>query len=95
MQKKKKKRAIITVIGRDKVGIIAQVSQVMAENNINIEELNQTIIKKIFTMVMLVDLTQVSLSVAELSRKLNKLSGKINCEIHVHDEKIINAMHRL
>ncbi|MBD3244954.1 MAG: ACT domain-containing protein [Candidatus Moranbacteria bacterium] len=95
MTKKPKKRAIIAVLGKDKIGTVSKISSFMAKNSINIEEISQTIIKDIFTMIMLLDLEKSDLTIAELSKKLSKIGGEIGHEIHVHDEKIIKAMHRI
>ncbi len=95
MKKQVRKRAVVSVVGKDKVGTVASVSNFMAQNKINIEEISQNIMDDIFTMIMLVDLEKTSYNVAELSVQLKKLGKKIGHEIHVHDEKIINAMHRI
>jgi len=94
-EKNSKSRAIITVIGQDKIGTVAEVSNFLAKNLINIEEISQTVLADIFTMTMLVDLSRSSLNIAELAEKLAKMGAKINHEIHVHDEKIFDAMHRV
>jgi ACT domain-containing protein len=91
----KQKRGIITVIGKDKIGTVATISNFLAKNEINIEEISQTILEDIFTMTMLVDLSRSNLNIAELSEQLEKVGKKINHEIHVHDEKIFDAMHRI
>lgn len=90
-----KSRAIVTVIGKDKIGTVAEISSVLAKNQVNIEEISQTVLEDIFTMTMLVDLAKSNLNIAELSGKLEKVGSKINHEIHVHDEKIFDAMHRI
>lgn len=90
-----KQKAIITVIGKDKVGIIASVTTILASNEINILDLSSTVMDDNFTMVMLVDLEKSDLNIAQLSDKLTKLGRSISQEIHTHDEKIIRAMHRI
>lgn len=90
-----KQRAIITVVGKDKVGIIASVTSLLASNKLNILDLSSTTLADNFTMVMLVDLARSNLNIVELSDKLKKLGKKIGQEINIHDEKIIRAMHRI
>ena len=91
----KSQRAVITVVGQDTIGIVAAVTGLLASSQINILDITQTTLDGIFTMTMLADLEKSSLTVADLSDKLKKLGKKINQEIHVHDEKMIRAMHRI
>jgi ACT domain-containing protein len=91
----KKQRAIITVIGKDQIGIVAKVTTLLAEHQINIMDISQRIMDGIFTMTMLVDLEKTPFTVADLSDKLKKIGKEIGQEIHVHDEEIIKAMHRI
>ncbi|MBD3299994.1 MAG: ACT domain-containing protein [Candidatus Moranbacteria bacterium] len=95
MTKKSKQLAVITVIGKDKVGIVAKITNFLAKNSINIEEISQNVMRGIFTMVLLVDLEKSSLSISELSKKLEKTGKQIGMDVHVHDENIIRAMHRV
>ena len=88
-------RAIVTVIGKDKSGIIASVSGVLASQNVNIEDISQTIVQNNFTMIMLCDLSSAKLSLKELAVELNKLGLKIGVSIHVQHEDIFNAMHKI
>ena len=91
----RKQRALITVIGKDEVGIVAAVASLLAANKVNILEINQSIMAGFFYMIMLVDLEKSNLTLSELSDKLKKLGKKIGQEITVQDEKIIQAMHRI
>jgi ACT domain-containing protein len=88
-------RAIVTVIGKDKSGIIAKVSMALAENNVNIEDISQTIVQGNFTMIMLCDLENSKLSLGELAKELVALGDKIGVSIHVQHEDIFNAMHKI
>jgi len=88
-------RAIITVIGCDKVGIIANVSAVLAKNNINILDISQTIMQDIFTMIMLVDISGLKTSFAELSDKLEEKGKEMGLSIRIQHEDIFNSMHRI
>lgn len=95
MKAKEKQRAIITVVGKDAIGIVARVTNLLASHQINILDLSQRIMGEIFVMTMLVDLEKSSLTIAGLSNKLEKIGKEIGQEIHIHDEKIIKAMHRI
>lgn len=86
--------AIVTVVGQDKVGIIAAVCALLAENNVNILDISQTILQGSFTMVMAVDLGDQPL-LEELRRRLQELGEKMNISIHIQREEIFDAMHRI
>ena len=88
-------KAIVTVIGKDKSGIIAKVSTALADNNVNIEDISQTIVQENFTMIMLCDLEKASVSLKELKVKLVELGESIGVSIHVQHEDIFNAMHKI
>ena len=88
-------RAIVTVIGKDKAGIIAKVSTALAENLVNIEDISQTIVQGNFTMLMLCDLSGAKLTLKELKNNLLELGEKIGVSIHVQHEDIFNAMHKI
>ena len=88
-------KTIVTVIGKDKPGIIAKVSVALAENNVNIEDISQTIMQGNFTMLMLCDLSQSALSVKDLSNVLNKVGEQTGVSIHVQNQEIFNAMHKI
>lgn len=87
------KKAVITVIGKDTVGIIAKVSNLLYENNINILDISQTIMQDLFTMIMLVDMKEVQ--VGDLQEKLNTIADEMNLSIRVQNEEIFNSMHRI
>ncbi len=88
-------RAIVTVVGKDKSGIIAKVSTALADNDVNIEDISQTIVQGNFTMLMLCDLSASSLEVTGLKTLLAKLGEEIGVVIHVQNEQIFNAMHKI
>lgn len=88
-------RAIVTVIGKDKPGIIAKVSTALAENQVNIEDISQTLMQDNFTMLMLCDLEKSTLSLNELQASLVGLGQTIGVSIHVQHEDIFNAMHKI
>ncbi len=87
--------AIVTVIGKDKSGIIAKVSTALAENNVNIEDISQTVVSSNFTMVMLCSLDGAKKSLSELHDELIELGNKIGVSITVQHEDIFNAMHKI
>jgi ACT domain-containing protein len=88
-------RGIITVIGKDRVGIIAAVSNILAGANVNILDITQTTLQDIFTMIMLVDLTNPAITFDQLSKKLNDKGEEIGLSIRIQREDIFNAMHRI
>lgn len=88
-------KAIITVVGKDKVGIIAGVSTLLAEANVNILDISQTILQEYFTMIMLVDLSHTKLSLETLKEKLNKKGEELGVSIRLQHEDIFQAMHRI
>lgn len=87
--------AIITVVGSDKVGIIAKVSAYMAEHDINIIDITQTILSGNFVMMMMVNLDKAKVTVEELRTKMNQLAEDMGVEINVMNEKVFSAMHRV
>jgi ACT domain-containing protein len=87
--------AIITVVGSDKVGIIAKVSAFLAERNINIEDISQTILQGNFVMVMVVDLSSSSKALEDVKRELAVLGESVNVSISLMHEKVFSAMHRI
>ncbi|MFW5986089.1 MAG: ACT domain-containing protein [Halanaerobiales bacterium] len=88
-------RAIITVIGMDKIGIIAKVSAVLAEAGVNILDISQTILDEYFTMMMLVDLKQVDIPLDRLKDKLNSAGEELGVSIKLQHEDIFRSMHRI
>ena len=88
-------KAIITVIGKDRVGIIAGVSSLLAQWNVNVLDISQTILQENFTMVMLADLADCPLSFAELTEKLSALGVEMDIAIRMQREDIFNAMHKI
>ena len=88
-------KAILTVIGKDKSGIIAKVSTCLAKNDVNIEDISQTIVQGNFTMLMLCDLENSKLTLTELGAELKVLGEEIGVSIRVQHEDIFNAMHSI
>ena len=88
-------KAIITVIGRDQVGIMYGVSGVLQRLGVNIEDVTQTIMQEYFTMIMLVDTAKCTVSFSELSDMLKKDGESCGLSIRIQREDIFNAMHRI
>jgi ACT domain-containing protein len=88
-------KAIVTVLGKDKVGITAAVCSLLAQHNINILDISQTVMQDYFTMVMLVDTTACSASIGELSDLLEQAGHEQELSIRIQREDIFQAMHRI
>lgn len=88
-------RVVLTVIGQDKVGIIAGVSNTLAECNINIININQNIMQGFFNMVLIADMSEATVSLQEAKDKVHALGEKIGVEIRMQSEDIFTAMHRV
>ncbi len=88
-------RAIVTVLGKDRVGIIASVCQLLSESNVNILDISQTILQDYFTMIMLVDTSGCSLPFADLAAALKEKGDASGLSIRIQREDIFEAMHRI
>ena len=88
-------RAVITVMGNDKPGIIAAVTANLAANNVNILDISQTTMQGIFTMIMLVDLSKSTADVSNLEKQLNNVGNETGVSISVQHEDIFNSMHKV
>lgn len=88
-------RAVLTVVGKDKTGIIARVSTYLANKKINILDISQTILGEYFTMIMLVDLSAAEIKLADLAEECVTLGNDIGMSIHVQHEDVFNAMHNI
>ena len=87
--------AIVTVVGQDRVGIIAAVCVLLAENNVNILDISQTILEGSFTMVMAVDVSRATGTVGDLRDQLEELGKKMEISIRIQRQEIFDAMHRI
>ncbi|MBE5744155.1 MAG: ACT domain-containing protein [Clostridiales bacterium] len=88
-------KCVLTVIGKDKPGIIAKVSTLLANNNVNIEDISQTIMQSTFTMIMLVNISNSGVTMQELKENLKELGEEIGVSIHLQHEDVFDAMHRV
>ncbi|HEY8805150.1 MAG TPA: ACT domain-containing protein [Clostridium sp.] len=86
-------KAVLTVIGKDNVGIIANVSNLLFEKNANILDINQTIMNDFFTMVMLVDLSNINISLKKLNEELKEKGEILKVLIKMQHEDVFNSMH--
>ncbi len=88
-------QAVLTVIGKDKTGIISEVSSFLASKNVNISDISQTVLEDYFAMIMLVDITAATVEIAALSEECAELGHRIGVSIHVQHEDIFKAMHSI
>ena len=88
-------RAIVTIIGSDRVGIIAGISGAIAEANVNILDISQSVIREFFTMIMMVDIGGATMTFEELSRRLAKKGEELGVRVEIQREEIFKAMHRV
>ena len=88
-------RAVITVVGKDTVGILAKVSAICAEHQVNIVEVTQSILQDMFAMIMIVDISAATVLISELSDEFDTLGEKLGLKIHVMHEDVFNSMHRI
>ena len=88
-------RIVMTIVGVDKVGIIAKARTLLAENNVNILNINQNIDDGFFNMVLIGDLDNAAVSVEALKEKATALGKELGVEIRVQSEQIFTAMHRI
>ena len=89
------KKTIITVIGKDTVGIIAKVCTYLADTNINILDISQTIVQDYFNMMMIVDMNNATKTFGDIQTELDKLGEEIGVAIKCQHEDIFNKMHRI
>ena len=89
------KKSIITVVGKDTVGIIARVCAYLADNNINILDISQTIVQGYFNMMMIVDTADMTKCFGEMADELEALGQKIGVAIKCQKEEIFDRMHRI
>jgi len=86
-------KAVVTVIGKDMVGILAKVATTCAQANANVLEVTQSVLQEYFAMVMLIDITDINMDLADLTKELEK--SVTDMKIHVMHEDIFNSMHRI
>ena len=87
-------KAIVTVIGKDKVGIIAKVSSALSDMKVNVEDISQTILQDYFAMMMMVDVSAAT-KISDVAENLDRLGKSVGVSIRIQHEDIFNAMHRI
>lgn len=88
-------RAIVTIIGSDRVGIIAGISNAIADANVNILDISQSVIREFFTMIMMVELSEASVSFEDLRKALAAKGEALGVRVEIQREEIFQAMHRI
>ena len=88
-------KAIVTVVGKDRVGIIAEVCVELAKYSVNVLDISQTIMQGYFTMMMATDVSQCNLPLAELVTEMARIGEEMGLSIRVQREDIFQAMHRI
>lgn len=88
-------KTIITVVGKDTVGIIAKVCTYLAENHVNVLDISQTIIQGFFNMMMIVDMTDASKPFADVEKELQEIGESIGVNVRCQKEEIFDMMHRI
>ena len=88
-------KAIVTVIGKDRVGIIAEVCAILAKNDVNVLDISQTVMQGYFTMMMATEISECNIPVAELAKRMEEVGRDMGLSIHVQREDIFQAMHRI
>lgn len=88
-------RIIVTVVGEDRVGIIAEITTVLAQNNINILDIRQTIMQGFFTMILIADMSSAKINLIDLQKELDQIAEKLNLKITAHNEEIFRFMNRI
>ena len=88
-------RAVVTVTGKDKKGIIAKVSAFLSEKGANIEDISQTILGEYFAMIMIVDISAIEVELSALSKECSELGKQIGMSIYLQHEDVSNAMHSI
>ena len=88
-------KVVITVLGKDRVGIIARVSAVLADNGVNILDISQTILQDYFTMIMLAEMPEEGISLQALAERLDVVGEELGVQVRVQHEGIFSAMHRV
>ena len=88
-------RAVITVVGKDTVGILAKVSAICAEHQVNIVEVTQSILQDMFCMIMLVDISACASEPAEIRARFDTLGQKMGMQVTVTRQEVFDAMHKV
>lgn len=88
-------KLVVTIFGNDQVGIIANVSNILAAKKVNITSVNQNIVDGFFNMIMMAELTDSSVKLADIQKELKEKGHEMNLEIKVQNQEIFNIMHNV
>ena len=88
-------KAVVTVVGKDRVGIIAQVCVQLASFNVNVLDIRQSVLQEFFTMMMIVDVEKASLPLAQVARELEEKGKQMGLSIRLQRQDIFDAMHEI
>lgn len=88
-------KAVITVVGKDTVGILASVSTKCAEYGLNIEDVSQSVLQDMFCMIMIADISKMTVSLSDFGDDIRKMGKTMGMDIHVMHEDIFDSMHRI
>ncbi|UXD21577.1 hypothetical protein IPA_05585 [Ignicoccus pacificus DSM 13166] len=89
------KHAVITVVGKDRVGIVAKVSSVLAEHKVNIIDISQTVLRGMFAMIMVVDLSSCDISIGELRKLLAETGKEMGVDVALHSAELVESVERI
>jgi len=89
------KHGVITVVGKDRVGIVAGIASLLAENNVNIIDISQTVLRGMFAMIMVVDLSKSKVSVEELREKLKEKGKELGVDVALHSAELVESLERI
>lgn len=95
MKQKDNNRVVITVLGEDEVGIVANITTVLAEHEANIMDISQSLLQDLFSMIMLVDISGVEIGFEKLQEELQAAGEELNLQVMVQHEDVFRYMHRI
>lgn len=95
MKQEESNRIVITVLGEDKVGLVAKITGILAEHEANIIDITQTLLQDLFSMMMLVDIENVNTSFEELQQELKEAGEELNVQVKTQHEDVFRYMHRV
>ena len=95
MQQEESSRIVITVLGEDKVGLVAKITGVLAEHEANIIDISQTLLQDLFSMIMLVDIKNLNISFEQLQQELKQAGEELNVKVKAQHEDVFRYMHRI
>ncbi|HJJ31478.1 MAG TPA: ACT domain-containing protein [Methanocorpusculum sp.] len=88
-------KVIITVVGRDTVGIIARICTYLSNNHVNVEDISQTVVQGYFNMMMIVDTSRSTIAFGDMTSEMDKIGNELGMKIHCQREEIFDRMHRI